>query len=94
MRIAVDLINISLSVLLDGEVPKRVWNRKDDFYKNLRVFGCRTYVHIPKDERSKLNDKAKECIFLDYGHKKFGYRLCDLMAKKLITTRNDVFLEN
>ena len=57
------------------------------------MFGCRAYVHIPKDDRSKLDDKAKECIFLGYGHEKFGYRLCDPVSRKLIRSR-DVFLED
>ena len=35
---------------------------------NLKVFGCRAYVHIPKDERSKLDDKVKEYIYLGYGY--------------------------
>ena len=57
--------------------PGRVWTQKDVSYKHLRVFGCRAYVHIPKDERLKLDDKAKECIFLGYEHKELSvdYRI-------------------
>ena len=54
MRIAVDLINLSPSVPLDGNVLKRVWIGKDVSYSYLRVFGCRAFVHIPRDERSSL----------------------------------------
>ena len=64
MHTTVDLINISPLAPLDGNVPERVWTGKVVSYKHLRVFGCRTYVHISKDERSKIDDKAKECIFL------------------------------
>ena len=64
MRTAVDLSNLSLSALLDGDIPERVWTGKDISYKHFRVFRCRAYVHIPKDERLKLDNKAKECIFL------------------------------
>ena len=80
---AVDLINLSLSTQLHGDVPERVWTRKDVSYKHLRVFSCKVYIHIPKDERSKLHDKAKECIFLGYGHEEFGYVLYDPVAKKI-----------
>ena len=61
-----DLINLSPSASLDGDVLERVWIRKDVSCKHLRVFGCRVYVHIHKDERSEFDDKAKECVFL--GH--------------------------
>ena len=71
MRTTIDLINMSLSTLLDGDVPERVWTGKDVSHKHLKVIGYRTSVHIPKYERSKLDDKWKLCcnsIFLGYGH--------------------------
>ena len=64
------------------------------FYKHLRVFDCKAYVHISMDERSKLNDKANECIFLSHGHEEFGYRLWDLIVRKLIRSRDVVFLKD
>nr|GFA75333.1 retrovirus-related Pol polyprotein from transposon TNT 1-94 [Tanacetum cinerariifolium] len=36
-----------------------VWSGKDVSYSHLRVFGCKASVHIPKDERSKLDVKNK-----------------------------------
>ena len=63
-------------------------------YKHLRVFGCRAYVHIPKDERSKLDDKCKPCIFLGYDHVEFCYRLYARVEKKFIRSRDVVFLED
>jgi transposase InsO family protein len=59
MMTAVDLINLSPSVPLNGEVPEKIWSGKNVSYDHLRVFGCRAFVHIPKSERSKLDDKAK-----------------------------------
>ena len=60
MHTTVDLINLSSLTLLNGNVLERVWIEKDVSYKYLRVFGCKLYVHIPKDERLKLDDKANE----------------------------------
>ena len=31
------------------------------------MFGCKCFEHIPKDERSKLDVKSNECIFIGYG---------------------------
>ncbi|KAI4324009.1 hypothetical protein L6164_023577 [Bauhinia variegata] len=59
MRTTVDLINLSPSVPLSGDIPERVWKGKDVSYKHLRVFGCKAFVHIPRDERFKLDAKSK-----------------------------------
>ncbi|CAL9107734.1 unnamed protein product [Musa textilis] len=75
MRTIVDLINFSPSIPLKGDVSKRVWKGKDVSYDHLRVFECKTFVYILKDERSKLDNKAKAYIFLGYGHEEFRYRL-------------------
>ena len=72
MRTSIDLIHLSPLVPLKGDVPERVWTRKDVSYENLRVFGCKAFVHIPKYERSKLDVKAKPCIFLGMVMKNLG----------------------
>ena len=71
------LINISPSVLLNFDIPQRVWIGKDVPYSHLKVFGCKAFMHVPKGQRLKLDDKATPCIFIGYGDKEFGYRLRD-----------------
>lgn len=58
-------------------------------YGHLHVFGCKAFVHIPKDERSKL-----EARFLGYGEDEFGYRLYDLVEKKLVRSGDIDFVKN
>ena len=94
MSTAVDVINLSPCYPLNGDVPERVWTGKDVSYEHLRVFGCRAFVHIPKDERSKLDSKSRQCIFLGYRRDEFGYRLWDPVDKKVIRSRDVVFLED
>ena len=94
LKTAVYLINRSPSVVLEGEVPEKMWTGKEVNYNHLRVFGCRAFVHVPKEERSKLDAKSKQCVFIGYGDEQYGYRLWDLKNKKLIRTRDVVFLEN
>ena len=50
MRIAVDLINHSPSYALYDDNSEKVWTKKSVSYDHLRVFGCRVFVHIPRDE--------------------------------------------
>ena len=53
--IACYLINRSLSVPFDFDIPERVWIRKDVSYSHLKVFGYKAFVHVPKEQRSKLD---------------------------------------
>ena len=59
MRATVDLINLSPSYPLEGDIPERVWTGKFVSFEHLRVFGCKAFVHVPRDERSKLYTKTK-----------------------------------
>ena len=56
---AVYLINLSPSYPLQGDVPNKVYYDKDVSYEHLKVFGCKAFVHIPQDERSKLDSKTR-----------------------------------
>ena len=57
------------------------------------MFGCLAYVHAAKDKRGKLDPKTHPCVFLGYGDDEFGYRLCNLSEKKVIRSRDIVFVE-
>uniref|UniRef100_A0A2N9J8U9 Integrase catalytic domain-containing protein n=1 Tax=Fagus sylvatica TaxID=28930 RepID=A0A2N9J8U9_FAGSY len=88
------LINRSPSVPLDFDIPERVWTGEDASYAHLKVFGCKTFAHVPKEQRLKLDDKATPCIFVGYGDAEFGYKLWDPKKKKMIRSRDVVFHEN
>ena len=48
---------------------------------------------MAKDQRGKLDPKSRPCIFLDYGDEEFGYQLWDLAEKKVIRSRDIIFME-
>ena len=77
------VINLSHVVVFQSDVPNSVWYRNDVFYDYLRVFGCKNFVHVTKDERSKLDAKTSQCIFNGYGLDEFGYRLYDQLKRNL-----------
>ncbi|KAJ4716959.1 Retrovirus-related Pol polyprotein from transposon TNT 1-94 [Melia azedarach] len=72
----------------------KVWSENDVSYDHLRVFGCKAFMHIPKDERSKLDVKTRQCVFLGYGQDEFGYRFYDPVQKKLVRSRDAIFIED
>ena len=88
------LINRSPSIPLDFDIPKKVWIRKDVSFSHLKVFGCKAFIHVPKEQRLKLDSKSTPCIFVGYGDAKFGYKLWDSKEKKMIRSRDVVFHEN
>ncbi|KAG6736686.1 hypothetical protein POTOM_060431 [Populus tomentosa] len=94
MKTAVAMINLSPSVPLNFDVPNRVWKGNDVSYAHLRVFGCRAFIHVPRDERSKLDNKKKQCIFLGSEDDEFGYRLWDPKEKKIMRSRDVIFFED
>jgi len=44
-------------------------------------------VHVPKDERSKLDTKTRQCIFIGYSQNEFGYKFFDSVEEKALRSR-------
>jgi len=55
----VHVINLSLVVALNNEVPNKIWSNKNVKYDHSRVFGCKAFMHVTKDERSNLDAKSR-----------------------------------
>ena len=87
------LINRRPTKSLDGKTPFEAWYGKKPNVSHLRVFGCTAYIHVPKDERKKLDPKAKKCIFLGYGTTRKGYRLYNQKTSSIVHSRDVVFNE-
>jgi len=62
--------------------------------QNLKIFGCNTYSHVPKDERSKLNVKAQKCMLPGYSMETKGYHLLNQESGKLFYSRDVYFNES
>ena len=54
------LINRGPSSALDGGIPEEAWTGKQVKYSFLRTFGFESFVHIDKDDRTKLEAKSKK----------------------------------
>ncbi|GAA0146479.1 hypothetical protein LIER_42911 [Lithospermum erythrorhizon] len=46
--VAIHVINLSPTAVLEGKVPEEVWSGKERSCKHLRVFGCKLYDPIAK----------------------------------------------
>jgi hypothetical protein len=73
--------------------PYEYWTGLKPDIDNLKVWGCKAHVLIPKPLRDKLCSKTWECRFIGYVENGSGYRFYH-SEKGLIESRDAVFLEN
>ena len=90
---AVHLRNCSPTKAVSGMTPFEAWTGEKPNVDYLRAFGCTAYSHIAKDERKKLDGKARKCILLGYGNETKGYRLYDPAQSRVIYSRDVRFNE-
>ena len=94
---------VSTAVYLKNRIPasslkvmspyERWYNRKPDV-NNIRVFGCKTHVHVPDQKRAKLVRKSVPCIFLGYPDNNKGYKLYNSESKQIVRSRDVICLED
>ncbi len=60
---------------------------------HLRVFGYKTFAHVPNEKRTKLKSKSMPCVFLGYYEGTKAYRLMCVETKRIIKSRDVVFIE-
>ncbi len=93
MNTAVYIKNRCPTKALDSKTPQEAWiGTKPDVF-HLRAFGCKTFAHIPNEKRSKLESKSIPCVFLGYCERTKTYSLMCLETKRIIKSRDVVFLE-
>jgi hypothetical protein len=79
--------------MLDDKTPHEVWTRKKPSLEHLRVFVFDVYVHVLKENRSKLDNKAEKCIFIGYKDGVKDYKLWNPKTKNIVYSRDVVFRE-
>ena len=57
------------------------------------MFGSTAYVHVPREERGKLDPKIRKCTLVRYGNMQKGYRVYDQATRKIFYSRNVKFDE-
>ena len=77
----------------EAKTPYETWTGDKQCVDWLRIFGCQAFLHIPKDERKKLESKSRKCILLEYGRATKVYRLYYPLKKKVFFSRVTIFNE-
>lgn len=76
------------------KTPFELWFGEKPNVKHLRIFGCDAYAHIPKEQRRKLDVKAKRLTFVGYSEMQKRYRLLDTTTNSITISRDVKFIEN
>ena len=58
-----------------------------------RIFGCVAFVHLHKNQRTKLDPCVVRCLFLGYGLHKKGFWCYDPITNQTYITMNVTFLK-
>lgn len=89
------ILNRTVTKALDlSKTPYEIKNGVKPSVSKLRVFGCAAYVHIPKENRSKLDDRGRKCIFVGYSENSNGYDFYDLETGEFFSAGSAVFVED
>ena len=91
---AVYILNRYLKNRTRNGTPYELWNGKKADLSHLKTFGCTAYMHIPKQQRTKLQPKSKKYIFADYDGDSNNYRLFDPETRKIKISRDVIFNED
>lgn len=60
---------------------------------HFRVWGCKAYVHVQRDQRTKTDPHTVECAFVGYPDDHKAWRFYDPKSRKVILSRDAVFDE-
>jgi hypothetical protein len=87
------LVNISpLSEIVDTTLHE-VWFGNNPSLSHLKLFGSDAFVHVPKENRSKLDKKVVKCIFVGYKEGMKEYKIWDPSSRIKTYSQYVVFRE-
>lgn len=91
---SVYIINRSYTSLLKNNItPEEMWTGVKPDVSKFRIFGCDVMMHVPKQKRKKWSPKSVPMKFVGYADGTKGYRLIDFSTKKIVKSRDVVFMQ-
>ncbi|KAJ9554537.1 hypothetical protein OSB04_018582 [Centaurea solstitialis] len=91
---AVYTINRHPTPILQNKSPYEILHGVSPAYDLLKVWGCACFVQLQPHEHTKLEPRARVCLFLGYDIEHKGYRCWDPISKRLRISRHVTFWED
>jgi len=89
------LNRLPTKVVSEDRTLHELFLQKKPSVAHIRIFGCRAYVHVPDEKRSKLDPKSVEGFFVGLSENKKGYVIADSRNYLwLYESRDVMFLED
>nr|GEY17382.1 hypothetical protein [Tanacetum cinerariifolium] len=88
------VLNRCPNAALKDITPEEAWSGNRPSISHMRVFGCLANVHIPKQQRTKLDDRSVECVFLGFIDESKACKLLNPKTNKIIVSRDVIFQED
>lgn len=91
---AVYLKNRSPTIAVKNVTPKEKWSGRKCDLSTVKIFGCKAFMHIPKQKRRKWDPKSKELIHTGFCDDAKANRLLDTTTNEVFSARGVIFFEN
>lgn len=76
-----------------NKTPYEIFFKVKPRLVDFQEFGCSAYIMIPQQKRNKLDNKAEKLAFIGYDETSKGFRLADIKKRKIVISRDLVFLK-
>ncbi|MCO5610902.1 hypothetical protein L7F22_065145 [Adiantum nelumboides] len=86
------IMNRTPTAAVHNVTPEEKFSGKKLDLGHLKVFGCIAYVHVLNEIRTKLDLKAKKCIFIGYSLEQKVYKCYNSVTRHVRVSR-DVVLD-
>lgn len=93
-HMAAYIINRSICAALEDKTPNEVFYGKKSNISDLKIFGSKVMVHIPKCKRRKCDANTEKMIFVGYDDDTNGFRCINKNTRKLTISHDVTFHED
>jgi hypothetical protein len=84
--------NMSPHEIMKNMTPKEAFTGVKPEVRQLRIFGCPIYFHVPKEKRTKLDSSGRKGTFVGYNESSKAYRIY-IPGQRQIEVSRDVTFE-